>query len=232
MSEPTTPLSPYRFALVSTPLLMGLGIFAAIGLFIVLTSIGGTARGERVTVTVQSSCPADWSRLLLSRAQELGLGEPQARMDGDRARLTATLPGLEGDRVSVPALLTAQGVFEVHAAQAADQAPQGQALATSADVEEIYLQLDLSGHPFAEVHLQPLAAQRLRDAGTPVLLYRLDGVTVDTYDAAVPFPGTLELHPALEHTRDELRLATDWTVLLRTGPAPCPATAVQVDDAG
>lgn len=226
MNETPPRLNPFRLVLVGTPLVLALLIFLSVGLFALLTSLGGTARGERARITVRSACAPQWSSLLLARAQKLGLGEPSVATSGEEAQLTATLPGLEDDAQAVPQLLSAPGVFAVYGAPSADSAPSGSPLATQADVEEVYLQLDVSGHPYAEVHLQPLAAGRLQSAGQPVLLFLLDGALVDTYEGPDPLAGPLELHPALDTTRDEVRRVSDWIVLLSTGPAPCPAEQV------
>ena len=80
-----------------------------------------------------------------------------------------------------------------------------------------------------ELELQPNALLRLQGRSKPVLLYTLDGVVIETWDFEEgPDEDTVELQPELLRTEDEVRMAADWVILLRTGPTPCPATVASV----
>lgn len=218
-----------RFLFGSLPMLLAAFlILSLIGLF-VLTRIGGKAEGARVEMRFASQCSAELAPLIQSRAQEMGLGEPQVDVQDQQVRLVATLPGLEDDESAVPALLSSGGVFKVYQAETLESPPQGEPLAGQEDIVNVWYQLSLEGHPVVQLELQPNALLRLQGRSKPVLLYTLDGVVIETWDFEEgPDEDTVELQPELLRTQDEVRQAADWVILLRTGPTPCPATVSSV----
>ena len=222
MSE-TDHVKPSLYAIMAPAVLALLLAFSVIGLFIAGWR-GGSAEGERVHIHVESSCPDLWAERLLQRATSIGLGEPEVLVDEFRVTLTATLPGLEDDREAMPVLLTGIGRYSLYAGEE----PEGDPLATEADFTEINLNLNLKGHPVVELTFQPQAAGRIRDAGSP-LVHLLDGEIIDRFTAPEPVRGDeMRIQPRLQTLREELRVATDWNILLRHGPAPCEAESVQL----
>jgi hypothetical protein len=218
-----------RFIFGSLPMLLAAFlVLSLIGLF-VLTRIGGKAEGARVEMRFQSDCSDLIAPVIQSRVQEMGLGEPSVEVQGQQVLVVATLPGLEDDETAVPALLASSGVFEIYQAETVESRPEGEALAGQEDILNVWYQLSLEGHPVVELELQPNALLRLQGRSKPVLLYTLDGVVIETWDFEEgPDEDTVELQPELLRTEDEVRMAADWVILLRTGPTPCPATVASV----
>lgn len=223
-----------RFFFGSLPMLLaGFLIISLIGLF-VLTRIGGQAEGARVEMRFESQCSDELAPVILARAQEMGLGEPQIEVQDPHQQqviLVATLPGLQDDETTVPALLASGGVFEIYQAESLESPPGGEALAGQEDIVNVWYQLSLEGHPVVQLELQPNALLRLQGRSKPVLLYTLDGVVIETWDFEEgPDEDTVELQPELLRTEDEVRQAADWVILLRTGPTPCPARVASVTE--
>ncbi len=222
-----------RFLFGSLPMLLaGFLVFSLIGLF-VLTRIGGEASGERVEMRFASSCPAELAPVILSRAQEMGLGELRVDTQGEQVRVLATLPGLEDDVTAVPQLLSAGGVFGIYQAESVESAPDlavlGEPLAVQGDITNVWYQLSLEGHPVVQLELQPNALLRLQERSKPALLYILDGQVVETWDFEEgPDEDTVQLQPELLRTQDEVRQAADWVILLRSGPTPCAAKLASI----
>ncbi|MCB9765037.1 MAG: hypothetical protein H6739_35010 [Alphaproteobacteria bacterium] len=229
MSAEKPQVSPLRVLFVTSPLMLAMVLGVSVAVLIALSWIGGTAEGARAEITFESDCPAQWAERVQARAGAIGLGDPSLAQRGAQVSLTATLPGLEDDQTAIPALLTAPGVFAVYAAETVDSAPEGTPLATNDDIEDVFFQLDATGHPYTQVDLSPVAGQRVEAAAPPALLYVLDGQVVDTFHSELGFKGSkLELHPKLLSTKEEVRRATDWMLMLKFGPAPCEARGVGI----
>lgn len=228
MSEATN-ATPWRILFVSMPILIAGGLAVAVGLFFVVTWIGKPATGAWVELRFTSSCGEAWAPVLMARANAVGLGEPSVRQAQGETILRARMPGLDDDLTAIPALLTRPGVFEIYVAEGVDAPPAGAPIATNADVTEVYFQIDATGHPLAYLRLSELAQTRLNDADPPALLYVLDGVVVDAFHSARQFDEDhVELRPRLQTTKEEVRVATDWSIALGSGPAPCAAEGLVV----
>lgn len=222
-------LSMFRVAFVASPFVIGIVLFAAMGALMLATRDVAKAGGERAEIRFQAECAEAFAALSRARAETIGLGELQVTAAAGEVTIRAVLPGLDDDLTAVPKLLTAPARFAVYPAAAITDSPQGEPLATGDDVTDTWFQLDVTGHPYTAVELQPHALKRVTDAKAGVMLYVLDGQVIATYESSQPFKGeTLELHPLRETTREEVRQATDWHILLNHGPAPCEATGLQV----
>ena len=214
---------PSTFA-VAIPLTLAilLGV-SVIGLF-VAGWIGRSPGGVRAAISVESACSEAWAERLVQRAGSVGMGEVSVAVEGNQARLLATLPGLEDDLQTMPILLTREGRLEVFGGEGSD----GEPLATEADVMTVDLGLNLKGHPYVQLELASAAVDRLKAAGSP-LAYAVDGEIVDHYRADGPIRGSeIRIQPRLATVKEELRVATDWNIVLRHGPAPCPVENVDV----
>jgi hypothetical protein len=214
---------PALFA-IAAPLLLACILAISAGALWVAGWRGRDPVGARAAIHVDSDCPVLWKERLLQRAGSIGLGEAAGTVDGSRATLVAILPGLEDDAEAMPALLTQPGRFAVFAGED----PAGEVLATEADIVSVDLGLNLKGHPYVQLGLQPTAVERLKVAGSP-LTYVLDGEVVDHHFAKGSIRGAeIRLQPRLDTIKDELRHATDWNIVLRHGPAPCPPASVSL----
>lgn len=221
MPQPDVKPSVLAFVL---PAAMGLLLALAVGGLVVAGWFGRAPKGERLTVTFVSECADAWEPIIAARVADIGLGEPALIAQGDTLTLTATFPGLEDDREAVPALLIQPGELAVYAEGEGGQ-PTGEALATHEDITSVELQLDLRVRALVEVALQQRARDRVHEASKagPVL-YLIDGEVVERWDDRRGLKGmTIDLQPEREALAREIRDATDWSIVLRHGPGPCPA---------
>lgn len=195
---------------------------ALVGALLALLKLdeGRPATGERVTLHVKTACAPPTGAVMLRRAAAVGLGDPVLVEAPDGLALTVTLPGLDDDRATIPALLTAPGKLEVRAA--------GRTVATEDDVSGTALNMDASGSPYAEIAMNGLALTELREAtkdgGRFTVL--LDGATLldATFDAVRD--EKLRLTPDRSTPGAQMRAVADWTILLSSGALPCPVTAM------
>ena len=203
------------------PLFLGsLLAISATSLFL-LGWIGGTASGDRVEISVTSSCSEKWSEIVAARGDSVGLGEPEIRVEGDTVLYTVTLPGNEDDHASMPALLTQSGLLKIYAANEHGTGVIGEPLATNDDIQDVAISMDSRGHPYVDIELQPHAAERMQE-GVKIMLYFLDGKEIDRWLGRVPFEdATVRLQPRGVSKEANLREAVDWNIVLRDGPAPC-----------
>ncbi|MCB9793784.1 MAG: hypothetical protein H6741_13780 [Alphaproteobacteria bacterium] len=221
-----------RILFVSAPILIGVVLTVMIGALWLASRQSRPATGEPAVITVRSACSAEWVEVLRARAEMIGIGELQVAEEGGDAVLRGVMPGLPDDLTAVPALLTAMGRFEVYAADAADAEPAGAPLLGRQDIEEVVFQLDITGHPYAQLDLLPTSAARAAEGAPEYLLYVLDGVVIDAWEEG-PYRGeALELQPELETSREEIRVATDWTILLGGPEGPCAVSSVEAVAAG
>ncbi len=192
------------------------------------TWVGGAATGPRVSLAFTADC--DLSEPMLARAQAVGFGEIEVSHQASETLLQGRLPGLEDDLIAMPELLSSQGLLRVLPAESAEGPATGEALATQVDLTEVWLQIGMSGHPYVLLVFQPNALTRIQDAEAGALLFELDGEVIDFYDATrSPDDDDLRVQPKLQRTRDEVRLATDWNVILKD-PLPCPVRHVAVTE--
>ncbi len=215
-----------RLGLLLAPVAFAFVLAVIVGGLFIAGWIGRPATGERTVVTVRSDCPDDWSRVIGTRANSIGLGDRELSVDGDTTTLISTFPGLPDDIEAIPALLTKTGAFAVYAVESAESEPSGEPVVTHEDIIEVHLDLDLRNHPLVQLSFQPNALTRLRST-EGALLSTIDGEVVSTSRA--PLNGKLiELQPFKPSLKEELRVATDWNIVLRSGPAPCSVKALEV----
>mgnify|MGYP007063401119 CR=1 FL=1 len=215
---------PSTFA-IAIPLTLAILLGLSVAGLFVAGWLGREPGGVRAEILVESTCADAWAERLLQRAGSVGMGEASVTVEANEARLLATLPGLEDDLEAMPRLLTRGGRLEVFAGEEA----LGEPVATEADVITVDLGLNLKGHPYVQLELQPAATERLKASGSP-LAYAVDGEIVDHYRADGPIRGSeIRIQPRLATVKEELRVATDWNIALRHGPAPCPAQDVRIE---
>jgi len=228
MNQPTPNIRPSVLAFI-LPFAMGLILAVAVGGLVIAGYIGRDPTGDRLTVVFETGCGDDWRPIIQQRVDSIGLGEPALTVEGNQLTLTATFPGLEDDETAVTALLIAPGELGVFA-EGEDGAPMGESLAGSADISEARLNLDLRARSVVEVSLESDARKRVHEASRagPVL-YVVDGEVVERYDDRRGLKGmSIDFYPARETLEEEIRVATDWSIVLRHGPAPCEASVASV----
>ncbi len=206
-----------RMFALATPVILAIVIAGAAALLGLLTFIGGRASGEHAEIRLRSSCPDAWSERMTQRATDIGIGELEVSVEGDETVLRGILPGLEDDLTTIPALLTRPGELVI--------AGEGEELAYSVDVEDAWLQMDIMGHPYVILDLQPNAMQRLQ--GVSTLTFELDREIVAMQRSDDGEIDEVEMQPELQTVEEEVRAATDWKILLQHGPGPCVAESVE-----
>ncbi len=202
---------------MAAPLFFALALMLATGLLAVLAWRGGAAVGERVDLVFEG-CP-EARPLLLARAEAIGLGEPLLDTDGDRSTLRVTLPGLEDDRVAVPALLLRPGRLRLLA--------QGAPLAQDSDLTVAQVRLDESGMAYTWIELEAEALTRITEAVAAdpegFIDIEMDGEIVARRPnfREVADGGIRIIDEGEQPARDRMRRAVDRAILLTDGPLPC-----------
>lgn len=218
MSDAPTPAPSKLRAYMAAPLaLSALALLGALWVMFKLQN-GRPPAGERVTMSLVTSCAAQSGPVILRRAETVGLGDPVSTPTAEGLSLTVTLPGLPDDRTAIPALLLAPGHLEIHAA--------GRTVATEEDVTGTALNMDAGGSPYAELSLNGLAMAELREAtkdesGFEVLM---DGVSILKEEKGSVRDEKLRLTPERAPPGMQMRTVVDWTILLGSGALPCPVT--------
>jgi hypothetical protein len=186
---------------------------------------GGEATGQRVVLSFQTECAPEWGELVSARGESVGLGEPVLEVLDGEVKYTATLPGVEDEMTSMPALLTATGRLEIFASEDGET-PLGEPLITEADLVEAHMNLDARGHPFTDVEFHTGATGPIHEHRGPMLYY-VDGVFVDKWLGLVPFSGdTVRLQPRSESKANNMRRSADIAIVLQHGAAPCEFTGL------
>jgi len=204
------------FALAS-PVVLAAVIVAGASLLGLVTWIGGSAEGARVEIRATSGCPAEWQQLMSERASDIGIGEMEVSVEGSDAVLRGVLPGLEDDLTAIPELLTRSAELVITG--------EGEELAYNVDVTDAWMQMDIMGHPYVVLDMQPNALARLQ--GIDRIDFELDGDIVAHQNADEGEIEKVEMQPKLRTVEAEVRAATDWKILIGNGPGPCPVDAVE-----
>lgn len=208
-----------RFFMAGIPLALALVLAAAMVAWLVATWVGGSAAGENAEIRLTADC--DLTEVTRARAEAVGFADIQLSREGDDTVLTGRMPGLPDDDTAMPALLSARGQLRV-------LPEEGEPLATEVDLTAAWLQIDMTGHPYVLLEFQPNALKRIQEAETSSWRFELDGEVVETFeDDHPPDDDDLRVQPKLERTKAEVRMATDWTVML-LNPLPCEVRHVAV----
>lgn len=225
MPEDTPARSPKARALMAVPL--SLSILALIGALYLAFRLqhGPAPAGERVRISLATTCAAAAHAVIAHRAEAIGLGDLQITEEPGGLSVVATLPGLSDDRVAIPALLTKTGHFELHAG--------GRTVATESDVAGTALNMDAGGSPYAEITLNGLAFAELSEAAAKggTIEATLDGATLLSEDAGQLRDARIRIFPSPEDPAARMRAAVDLTVLLASGAMPCQVRVDQVASA-
>ena len=213
-----------RYAYLA-PFIMGL-VLAISALALTLAGwFGGSATGQRVLISFQTACAPEWGDVVAARGESIGLGDPVLEVVDGEVNYTATLPGVEDEMTSMPALLTATGRLEIFASEDGE-VPIGEPIITEADLLEAHMNLDARGHPFTDLEFHAEATAPLHEQTGPMLYY-VDGVFVDKWLGLVQFSGDIvRLQPRSESKADNMRRSADIAIVLQHGAAPCDFTGL------
>jgi hypothetical protein len=218
-----------RFLLVGLPLGMTALLLGSVGALWLSADRLRPAKGEPATITWSSACAEAWVPVANERAQLVGLGDLSVTSQGDQVVVKGVMPGLDDDATAIPALLTAPGELAVYAAESVTDAPEGRSLVGTVDVTSAYFTIGFSGHPLVELQVQPNALDRMHQRETTSLVYTVDGFPGGGfYEEEGSGPDKIEIQPQGLMTKEaEVRMATDWLIWMTSGPAPCPAEALE-----
>lgn len=216
MSEPA-PSSPRPGIrhLMAIPLVISVLAMAGALYLVFLSPAERPASGERLTLRFQSTCAPEAGAVIEARARAIGLGDPVLRTRPDEIELEATLPGLPDDRTAIPALLARPGHLELRVGDTL--------VATEADINgQPEINLDMKGAPYASLPLMTAASKRFAEAAGPVRL-TLDGeVLLDEPGSAPLTEDQIRVTPRGQDAAEKMRRAVDWSIVLGSGPLPCP----------
>jgi len=214
---PTRPL--FGFILVLMPIV---GVFLVTIAYVVMWSLGlagRSAQGEEVTWRF-SGCEAALP-LLEARLDDVGLSATWTSTSGGYT-VTTQLTGDETVDEGLPAMLTTPADLEIRAGD--------QVLATSADVTDASVRMDIFMVPFVLLKVDEDAAERIkvhvRQDPEGKMAFHVDGRKIGWQSNANPVAiGELEVNLELEgDEKDRMQAVASWSVTLDHGPLPCSVT--------
>jgi hypothetical protein len=233
MVDQNTPLHPGErprgvSALLGLPAILGVALLLAVAGLAWQMNQPGTAGGARVRVRFPADCAAQAAPVLLDRARDIGLGQPELAVEDGAVVLTATLPGLGDDRSAIPALLARPGSLRIDAKDGP--------VATEADLADASFDLDEGGTPITRLRLLPPARQRIAalleaDPGG-ALRIAVDGEQLPDRPNSIGLEDDqLRLPSGDGDNRERARRAADRAISLSSGPLPCALGPATVEDA-
>jgi hypothetical protein len=184
---------------------------------------GRAADGDRRTFA-WSTC-AEAQPVVEARVAAMGLGEPEATFADGILRLTTTLPAEADVAARIPQTLAMPGVITGTA-----ESDPARTVITNADITAAAMRQDLTLMPWTVLTLTEAAQERLRafvlEERDGKVVYRLDGQTIGTVSNLKGAPREVELTPEGTDDRDRMHKAAERSVVLGSGPLPCPLTPV------
>lgn len=197
-------------------------VFLLYGAMWALGMSGRAARGPRAELAFDACAEA--RPLLEARVADMGLADTRWRDTPGGFAVELTLTGDPEVDARLPDTLAMPGALEVLG--------EGEVLATSADITDAGVRLDLLMVPSVLLKLRDEAAQRVKDhvRAHPggELRFRVDGVDVGGQSNLEPVAvGDLELAPDGFDTskdRELMHTVAAWSVVLDHAPLPCEVT--------
>jgi hypothetical protein len=209
--------------LMAAPLIFVGLIASAFGGLVLMVRTSGSADGERIRATVKTACAETSMAVLSHRASAMGLGDAELSITPRGLSLTATLPETETDIQTIPAVLAQTGLIRMLDSE-------GIELATNDEVEGAGVEIDNAGMPTTLVQFDDVAKHALRVAikNGPIQV-ELDGTLLGEHRGLPDLDdGYLELASGDGKTAIRMRRAADRSILLSSGPLPCPARLLEV----
>ena len=220
--DPRIPSRPlWGLAILTLPILGIFVMFIAYGVMWGLGLSGRQAAGEPVTLTFEG-CP-EARPLLEARLADMGLSG-EWTSTASQIQVTAALTGDPEVDANIPDTLASPGALEIRA--------DGEVVATNANVTEASVRMDLFMVPYVLLHLDPPAADRVRDfvRADPEgkVRFWVDGQEIGWQSNSNPVAkGDLEINPAIPDELERMHAVAAWSVTLDHGPLPCTVHAVQ-----
>ena len=184
---------------------------------------GRTADGERVTLT-WASCPEARS-VVEHRVQGMGLGEPVFSNTPDGFTVTMTLPSDPIIAAQIPTTLAQPGILS-----ASRQDAPSSVVLTNEHISSAAMRQDLQLTPYTVLTLTEAGQHRLEafveEQKEGKLVYTLDGTEIAVMSNLMGAGPEVEFTPTdTLDARVRMQRAAERTILLDSGPLPCPITA-------
>ena len=208
---------------MAAPLIVATLMMLATATLAALVWMGGTASGERVAITLEGPCAEDASGLIEARVHAIGLGDPEVQLQTGQLHILATLPGVEDELETIPAVLGQPGNIEIHS--------EGQVILSRGEVREASIRLDEAGAPYVWLDLDPAAIPQLEEqlAANPEGEWHffIDGslAAVRPNSRGIKDDGLRLIAPGDMTPAERLRRAADASIVLSHGPLPCALQA-------
>lgn len=184
---------------------------------------GRAADGERVTMA-WSTC-AEAQPVLEKRVEAMGLGDPELTFADGTLTLVATLPAEEDVAARIPGTLAMTGLLEGRRIEAPDDV-----LLSNTHITDAAMRQDLTLMPWTVLTLTDAGVERLKSAVVDQrdgkVRYTLDGVEIGVVSNLKGPTREVELTPDGPTERDRMHAAAERTIVLGSGPLPCPLTAL------
>ena len=201
--------------------LLVLVLVAYVALYVAGVS-GRPATGPRVAMRYET-CP-DAKASLEARAAAMGLGDVRVESTESGVVVRAQLPDDASVAAAIPETLAKTGALDILDAA-------GSAVVAAGHVEETSIHMGTKGAQTL-VQLDPEATESLRrhmqDHGDGRIAVCLDGVRLfERKNLPVEPRGRLELNAPGTTEAAQVRVAAEWSVIIGSGPLPCPARLVE-----
>lgn len=198
-------------------------IAVAFGILVLMVRMGGEADGAKVHATLRTSCAQESTEVLKVRMDAMGLGTHAVTPTSDGLQIEMTLPGTEAEISRIPNALARRG--EISFLSAA-----GEVLTQTAHITGAGVEIDNAGMPTTLVQFDDVAKRALRlglEAGA--ITVQIDAEPVGEFTRLPDLEeGYLELLSGEGATAQRMRVAADRSIILSSGPLPCPAKVQQV----
>jgi hypothetical protein len=183
---------------------------------------GRVATGPRVAMVFET-CEAA-RPLLEARTAAMGLGEVSVEPTATGLVVRARLPEDPSVAASIPGTLARPGALEV-------LSPEGTIVVPAGTVEQTAIHMGTTG-ALTLVQLRPEAAESLQkhmqQSPESRIIVRLDGETlVERKNHPAEAGGRLEIGAPGDTEAAQVRVAADRSIILGSGPLPCPTRALE-----
>jgi len=214
--DPRLPKPNWGCLLFLIPIVGIAATFAAYGVLFYSGYTGGSADGERVSLTYEGCAEA--VPVLLDRATRMGLGDPEAVTAPGRITLSLTLPSDPEIAARIPGSLGRTAKLTALGGETALLGP--------ADLAGASPRLNLLMSPFTVLELTDAAAERVREhkAAHPdgEIVYLVDDEPIGRETNKKALAGNeIEIPADAENEQERVRQAAEQAVLLGSGPLPC-----------
>jgi hypothetical protein len=210
---------PGCFLLV-IPIVMVMGIVVAYLVMFVLGMRGRAPQGDEVRVAFRG-CP-EAAAIVTRRIDLMGLGEPRLEATTDGFAFTAKMPADPGVAARIPATLATTGHFAIVADDGTlvvDGHVDGSTVHVGTGQPETLVRLDDDGSRVLREHMIAHPDGRVR--------YDLDAETIgERSNMPAEARGNLEIVASGLGEKEQLEVAAARSVVLDTGPLPCPVELI------